>query len=92
MRLTGNEPWVVAGLQGEDVYARRWGDRNWWWPIVFVELDCGLIKVDVCGKTESWNLDNCAQLRIGSNVYVENEDIFGTEGQCDPRVDSQKES
>lgn len=74
--LTGKEPWVVAGVQGETIWARKWGDKDLWWPIYDVELDCGLIKIDVVGKSEIWHLGDCAQLRIGTDVLVENEDIF----------------
>jgi hypothetical protein len=78
MRLTGNEKWFKIGLAGETIWARRWGDSNkdWWWPIVHVELDCGLIKIDVCGQTEIWGLDDCAELRIGLDRIVPNEEIW----------------
>lgn len=76
--LTGNEPWVIAGTQGETIWARSWGAGSWWWPISEIELDCGLIKIDVVGKLEIWDLSDCAQLRIGEDVFVENEDIYNT--------------
>lgn len=77
MRLTGNEPWVIAGTKhGETIWVRSWGAKDWWWPVVDVELDCGLIGIDVCGKREVWHLDDVAQLRIGNETIVENEDLF----------------
>lgn len=76
MRLSGNEPWVIAGNQGETVWARAWGAMDWWWPIVGIELDCGLISIDVCGMREVWHLSDCAQLRIGEDVFIDNENFF----------------
>lgn len=75
-KLSGKEPWVIAGVAGETIWARKWGDKDWWWPIVFVELDCGLIKIDVCGKTENWDLADCAELRIGLKQIVDNDDFY----------------
>lgn len=78
MRLTGDEPWVVAATkEGETIWARKWGDKDWWWPICDVELDCGLIGIDVCGKREIWDLGECAELRIGLDTIVDSEDIWG---------------
>lgn len=78
-RLAGNEPWVVAATKGEIVWAQQWGDGDWWWPIIDIELDCGLIGIDVCGKRQVWHLTDCSQLRIGDDVIVDSEDIFGEE-------------
>lgn len=75
MKLTGNEPWVIAGTQGATIWARKWGDKDWWWPIVDTEMDCGLIGIDVCGMREVWHLSDCAQLRIGDDELVDNEDF-----------------
>jgi len=74
-RLTGNEEWVIAGQQGETIWARKWGDADWWWPIIDVDLETALIRIDVCGMSETWDLCDCAQLRIGSGKIVDNEDI-----------------
>lgn len=76
MKLTGNEKWVIAGQQGETIWARQWGSKDIWWPILHVELDCGLIKIDVCGKIEVWKLDDCAQLRINNNVLIDCDDFY----------------
>jgi len=48
--FTGNEKWIKEGLNGATVWARPGlGD---WWPVYDIELDCGLMKIDVCGKTQ----------------------------------------
>lgn len=76
MRLTGSELWVQAGLQGEVVWIRKWGDKDWWWPLVMVDLDTGLIKIDVCGKLDNLHLDDVAQMRLGDSEYIDNEDFL----------------
>ena len=75
MGLTGNELWVIAGTQGETVWVRKWGAKEWW-PIVDVELGCGLIIIDVCGKGEVWDLVECAELRINDEPPISNDGIW----------------
>lgn len=75
--LTGNEPWLVAGTRhGETIWAHNWGEEGWWWPIINTEMDCDLIQIDVMGMRETWSLGNCARLRIGRDIIVENENIW----------------
>lgn len=74
--LTEKEPWVIAGTRGgAEIWACKQSGRSWWWPVVFTELDCALIKIDVCGKTENWDLRECI-LRINNEVLIENEFIW----------------
>ena len=61
MSLTGNEAWIVAGKEGHEIYAKSAG---LWWPIVHVELDFELIKIDVCGHIDILNLFEC-DIKIG---------------------------
>jgi len=82
-RLTGREPWLVAGLQGETIWANDSYKGEWWWPIVFVEMDTGLIKIDVCGKTQNWHLDDVARIRINLDEVIEWEDFFNTPENAD---------
>lgn len=77
MKLTGKEPWLSKMIKdGALIWMREWGDNGGWWPIVFVEMDCGLIKIDVCGKTQNMDLGDCAQLRIENDTIIDNEDIW----------------
>lgn len=76
-KLTGKEEWVTAGLHGEDIWTHRWGDGNdWWWPIVFVTLDVGLITIDVCGMPENWDLGDCSEVRIGLGKIIQNDNFY----------------
>ena len=76
--LTGNETWIVEANKGAVIWAQAWGDSGdkWWWPICDIELDCGLIGIDVCGMREVWDLGECARLRIEHETIIENEDIY----------------
>jgi hypothetical protein len=76
MRLSGREPWVIAGQGGATVWVRRWGDKNFSWPIVDVELDCGLIGIDVCGMREVWDLADCAEIRIENDTLISQDDFY----------------
>jgi hypothetical protein len=80
MRLTGKEPWFVASQQGAVIWCRQWGDSNkWWWPMVFLDLDTGLCKIDVLGKTENKHLDDFAQIRVDQEEPIEWQDF------CEPK-------
>ena len=81
--MTGNEPWVIALNQGAQIWMHEWGEggKKWWWPIVFVELDCGLIKIDVCGEIQNMDLGDCAELRIENGLIIDNDDIYKLTGE-----------
>ena len=68
MKLTGEEPWVIAGLSGETIWAKFCAK---WWPICDVELDCGLIGLDISGKRQIVHLTECIELRIGLDTIVD---------------------
>lgn len=72
--LTGNETWIKAAKAGEIVWASASGD---WWPIVHIELDCELLKIDVCNRIQILRLDDC-EIRIGESEIVE--DVYLQEG------------
>ena len=73
MKLTGNEKWIVAGKQGAEVYAC---DGNGFYPIVEVEMDCGLVKVDVCGAIQINDVTHCdIKIEFDGDVI---EDIYET--------------
>lgn len=74
--LTGNEPWLVAFQRGAEIWMRGWGDKDFTWPVVFVEMDTALIKIDVCGLLENKHLDDCAQLRINGHWIVDHENFY----------------
>lgn len=70
MRLDGNEPWLVAGQQGETVWGRDWGSETWW-PITFVDMDTGLCKIDVCGLPENKHLSDFEQIRVNDDEPID---------------------
>jgi len=67
--LTGNENWVVALKEGEDVLARQCGYKIWF-PVAHVDLDCGIITIDVMGRPQAWDLIDVAQIKFG-DVFVD---------------------
>jgi hypothetical protein len=66
--LTGNEDWVKAAVEGQEVWAKP--SCCDWWPIVHIELDCELLKIDVCNRIQICHLDDC-EIRIGQDDIVE---------------------
>ena len=74
-KLTGNEAWVNAFNNGSEIYIRNWGNRDFWWPLIFVDLDSSLIKIDVCGKSQNMHLNDCAELKY-DGLIVKNEDFY----------------
>lgn len=75
--LTGNEPWLKACRRGAQIYVQKWGDKGteWWWPLTLVDMDTGLARIDVCGKSQNVHLDDYARLRIEGDEIVESEDF-----------------
>ena len=90
--LTGTEEWVVAGQRGETVWARRYGAKDWWWPINDVELDCGIFRIDVCGLLEVWALDECPELRINNDRIIPAEHFYDFPHDHPPAPPERKET
>lgn len=72
--LTGREPWVVAANSGYQLFATKWG-KELWWPIHDIELDCGLIRIDVCGLLEILDLGDVAKIKWADEV-VEQDNFY----------------
>jgi len=89
MKLTGNEPWVIAAKQGAAIWARDWGGAGSSWRLICdIELDCGLIGIDVCGKREVRRLEDFAELRIhGTGETIDYDDFFSIEKLPTPPKD-----
>jgi hypothetical protein len=69
--LTGQEPWLLAGLSGSTVWGQEWGgDDRPWWPIIFVELDTGLCHIDVMGQKDNKHLDDFARIRVNDEEPI----------------------
>lgn len=76
MKLTEKEPWFIASQQGAQIYVQFWGDKKFWWLLVFVELDTGLAKIDVCGKIQNIDLSDCSRLKVDDEEPIENENFY----------------
>lgn len=77
-RLTGNESWVKAGVGGATIYAQEWGNSgdDWWWPICGIELDFGLITLDISGMPQNMDLGDMARIRIEEGEIIDSDDFY----------------
>jgi hypothetical protein len=46
-----------------------------WWPIHDFELDCGLLRIDVMGKLETYHKSDCDRIEMDGVEYTL-EDVY----------------
>ena len=83
--LTGQEPWVIAANAGHQLFATKWG-KEFWWPIHDIELDCGLIRIDVCGLLEILDLGDVAKIKWEGGA-VDQDDFYEAGDPTQPPFD-----
>lgn len=43
--------------------ARLYGHKDWWWPVYDIEVQCALIRIDVCGKLQVCDFSDVAEIK-----------------------------
>jgi hypothetical protein len=64
------------------LYLRKFGDRDWWWPMYDIDVETGLLRIDVMNRLECWNFAEVAMVRDDSGKEYEPE-YFYTENHPD---------
>lgn len=54
---------------------RFYGDKETWWPVNDLEVQTGLMRIDVCGKLEVKHFGEAAEIRDGDSV-IHDPDTF----------------
>lgn len=81
-RTYHEQPWFKASQQGATILIQFYADKKQdiWWPLIFLELDTGCAKIDVCGLSQNIHMSDCARLKIlETNEIVEFENFETTE-------------
>jgi hypothetical protein len=60
----------------QPLWARKYGNKDWWWPINDMDVVTGLFRIDVCGLLEAWHFDDAAQFKDDNGVLYEPEQFY----------------
>lgn len=52
--------------------------HDWWWPLIDIDVQSGLYRVDVCGKSQTFSVGGCTQIQDGTGD-IHDMDIFFTD-------------
>lgn len=45
--------------------------KDWWWPVIDIDVQTGLMRIDVCGKSQVCHFDDFSYVRDDSQVLHE---------------------
>lgn len=54
--------------------------KDWWWPVVDIDVQTGLMRIDVCGQTQRCHFDDWSYVRDDAQV-MHDWDTFYLEGE-----------
>jgi len=58
------------------LFIRLAGDKEFSWPLEYIDVETGLIKFDVCGKLQSGHIGDVAQFRDSSGTVHDSETFY----------------
>jgi hypothetical protein len=47
----------------QPLFVSQYGSRDWWWPVHDIEVQTGLLRIDVCGKLQVLRFGEIAAVR-----------------------------
>jgi Lar family restriction alleviation protein len=62
---------------------RQVGDKEWW-PVHDIEVETGLVRIDVCGRLQVLHVGDAAQFRDGSGKLHDAEDFYTDSERASP--------
>jgi len=62
------------------LFIRKWGNKEWWWPVYDIGVDVALVRIDVCGMLDRLHFADVAQIKDG-NGDMHNPDDFYNEAK-----------
>lgn len=67
--------------------ARFCGDKNWWRPVHYFEVQTGLMRIDACGLLEVKSFAEVMEIRDGDHVSHDPETFYSDWGQRGPETE-----
>jgi hypothetical protein len=53
-----------------------------WWPVQDIDVQSGLLRIDVCGMLQSLHIGGAMQLRDDSGAVHDSDDLYLEEVEC----------
>lgn len=52
------------------------GGKDWWWPVYDIDVETGLMRIDVCGKLQVMHFGDVKELRDEGGVSHDPETFY----------------
>ncbi|MDN7658473.1 hypothetical protein [Burkholderia cenocepacia] len=61
----------------QPLFARQYGsDDRWWWPVNDIDVQTGLLRIDVCGKLDVLHISDVYFFRDASGKQHHSDDFY----------------
>lgn len=50
--------------------------KDWWWPVIDMCVETGLVRIDVCGRSQANHIDYWSYVRDDAQVIRETFDLY----------------
>jgi len=67
--------------------AQRWGSAgdNWWWPVHDIEVQTGLVRIDVMGMLDVTHIGDIARFKDMNGVVHNSDDFYSDAERAIPQ-------
>jgi hypothetical protein len=55
---------------------RQWGEKDFMWELIDIDVESGLLRFWVCGKTQVGHIGNIAEFRDMNGVVHDSESFY----------------
>jgi len=52
------------------------GDKDWWWPVYDIDVETGLMRIDVCGLLDVKHFGEVAEIQDCNSVIHDPETFY----------------
>lgn len=56
-------------------YLRFWGDKIWW-PMESIDVETGMLRIDVCGRLQPSHIDEVVEFKDSDGIIHEPETFW----------------
>jgi len=62
----------------QPLFMHEWGSEpdKWWWPVHDIDVETGLLRIDVCGKLQAKHIGDAKEFRDADGVVHASETFY----------------
>lgn len=62
----------------QPLFMHEWGSEagKWWWPVHDIDVETGLLRIDVCGKLQAKHISDAKEFRDADGTVHDSETFY----------------